>query len=380
MEGQLRDAAVSDDKPPGFIRNPYPYFAQKRDGAGVFRGTVVDYSKTPESLRPKNSFAAVSFEAVNTAFRDAAHFQLDLLRQHDRLVHRPFHFGDGRQEASRTPQSGVRGVQVQGARALGTRGRAADLRRADRRIRRRRECGPGPRFHLRVPDASHRQAAGPARRGSADFPSPRSGVDQLHRQVRARIRGIRRAERLLPGTDRTAQGETDRRHHRRSRHRGDRRRKAQRRRHLLVPAVAASRRIGDHLPLVGQPVVPVAHSSRAVRGGPGRSRADRTGDRRRSTLRNAFDHRAAIHDRRHCAARGYDSRPISGRSVHRLGQSRPAPLATFGGIRHLSQAGAARLLRRRRAHLLGPAPGTHGDAGRVGMPAESSDRYRACHR
>jgi cytochrome P450 len=74
VEGQLRDPAVSDDKPPGFTRDPYPYFARKRDGAGVFHGTVVDYSKTPESLRPKNSFAAVSFEAVNTAFRDAHTF------------------------------------------------------------------------------------------------------------------------------------------------------------------------------------------------------------------------------------------------------------------------------------------------------------------
>jgi cytochrome P450 len=74
VEGQLRDAAVSDDKPSGFIRDPYPYFAQKRDGAGVFHGTVVDYSKTPESLRPENSFAAMSFEAVNTALRDAHTF------------------------------------------------------------------------------------------------------------------------------------------------------------------------------------------------------------------------------------------------------------------------------------------------------------------
>ena len=74
MESQLRDAAVNDDKPPDFIRDPYPYFAQKRGGAGVFHGTVVDYSKTPESLRPKNSFAAMSFDAVNTAFRDGKVF------------------------------------------------------------------------------------------------------------------------------------------------------------------------------------------------------------------------------------------------------------------------------------------------------------------
>ena len=74
MESPVQDPAVSDDKPADFIRNPYPYFAQKRTDAGVFRGTVIDYSKTPESLRPKNSFAAMSFEAVNTAFRDAQVF------------------------------------------------------------------------------------------------------------------------------------------------------------------------------------------------------------------------------------------------------------------------------------------------------------------
>ena len=74
MESQLRDAAVNDDKPADFIRDPYPYFAQKRDEASVFHGTVIDYSKTPESLRPKNSFAAMSFDAVNTAFRDGKVF------------------------------------------------------------------------------------------------------------------------------------------------------------------------------------------------------------------------------------------------------------------------------------------------------------------
>jgi cytochrome P450 len=69
VESQLQDTALSDDKPADFIRDPYPYFAQKRNNAGVFHGTVLDYSKTPESLRPRNSFAAMSFDAVNKAFR-----------------------------------------------------------------------------------------------------------------------------------------------------------------------------------------------------------------------------------------------------------------------------------------------------------------------
>ena len=74
MESRVQDAAVADALPADFIRDPYPYFAQKRGEGGVFHGTVVDYSKTPESLRPKNSFAAMSFDAVNKAFRDGQLF------------------------------------------------------------------------------------------------------------------------------------------------------------------------------------------------------------------------------------------------------------------------------------------------------------------
>lgn len=74
MESPVQDTAVNAAFPLDFIRNPYPYFAQQRNEASVFHGTVIDYSKTPESLRPKNSFAAMSFDAVNTAFRDGQVF------------------------------------------------------------------------------------------------------------------------------------------------------------------------------------------------------------------------------------------------------------------------------------------------------------------
>lgn len=73
MESQLQDA-VTGAKPGGYLRDPYPYFARKRTEGGVFDGTVMDYSKTPESLRPKRSFAAVSFDAVNKVFRDGRVF------------------------------------------------------------------------------------------------------------------------------------------------------------------------------------------------------------------------------------------------------------------------------------------------------------------
>ena len=55
-------------------RDPYPFFAQKRRATGVFCGTVMDYSKTPESLRPKREYSAMSFNAVNSVFRDSRVF------------------------------------------------------------------------------------------------------------------------------------------------------------------------------------------------------------------------------------------------------------------------------------------------------------------
>ncbi|QZA07064.1 cytochrome P450 [Mycolicibacter heraklionensis] len=74
MESQVDDIAAALDKPADYLKNPYPYFQSKRGGPGVFPGTVMDYSKTPASLRPKTPFAAVSFEAVNQVFRDADSF------------------------------------------------------------------------------------------------------------------------------------------------------------------------------------------------------------------------------------------------------------------------------------------------------------------
>jgi cytochrome P450 len=56
------------------LRDPYPFFAQKRQQNGVFNGTVMDYSKTPESMLPKREYSAVSFNAVNTVFRNSRVF------------------------------------------------------------------------------------------------------------------------------------------------------------------------------------------------------------------------------------------------------------------------------------------------------------------
>lgn len=75
MGSQTTDADITTPPlPPDYLRNPYPFFAEMRGGPGIFRGTVIDHSKTPESLRPKNEYAAVSFDAVNKVFRDGKVF------------------------------------------------------------------------------------------------------------------------------------------------------------------------------------------------------------------------------------------------------------------------------------------------------------------
>jgi cytochrome P450 len=56
------------------LRDPYPFFAAHRSRHGVFDGSVMDWSKTPDEFRPENQYAAVSYDAVNTVFRDSKAF------------------------------------------------------------------------------------------------------------------------------------------------------------------------------------------------------------------------------------------------------------------------------------------------------------------
>ena len=51
MESPVKPIA---DKPADYIGDPYPFFADKRRSSGVFRGTVMDYSKTPR-IAPRPS-------------------------------------------------------------------------------------------------------------------------------------------------------------------------------------------------------------------------------------------------------------------------------------------------------------------------------------
>ncbi|MBX7430584.1 cytochrome P450 [Mycobacterium sp. Y57] len=71
METPVQDVAMDE---PIDLRDPYPMFARRRAEGGVFRGSVMDWSRTPDSLRPENLYAAVSFDAVNRVFRDGNAF------------------------------------------------------------------------------------------------------------------------------------------------------------------------------------------------------------------------------------------------------------------------------------------------------------------
>ena len=73
MDHPVRD--VTADEAADLLRDPYPVFARRRETtSGVFRGSVMDWTKTPESMRPENLYAAVSFDAVNRVFRDGKVF------------------------------------------------------------------------------------------------------------------------------------------------------------------------------------------------------------------------------------------------------------------------------------------------------------------
>ena len=62
---------VTADEAADLLRDPYPLFERRRnETAGVFFGSVMDWTKASGDFRPENLYAAVSFDAVNRVFRD----------------------------------------------------------------------------------------------------------------------------------------------------------------------------------------------------------------------------------------------------------------------------------------------------------------------
>ena len=215
----------------------------------------MDWSKTPESMMPEHLYAAVSFDAVNRIFRDGKVFNSHIYDstiglfigptilamegkkhwEHRNLVSAAFKS----KSLLRWEPEIVRPV-VNGLIDEFLDAGEADLVKD---------------FTLEFPTRVISKLLGLPEEDLPWFRKRAVELISYTRQVQARIRGVRGAQRLLPATNREAQVQTDRRHHRRPGHRRDRRREAQRRSDLLVPAALASRRAGNHLPVLGEPAL-----------------------------------------------------------------------------------------------------------------------------
>lgn len=66
---------VTPEEAVDLLRDPYPIFNRRRnETSGVFCGSVMDWTKTPDEFRPEHLYSAVSFDAVNRVFRDSKSF------------------------------------------------------------------------------------------------------------------------------------------------------------------------------------------------------------------------------------------------------------------------------------------------------------------
>jgi cytochrome P450 len=81
---------VTADEAADLLRKPYSIFERRRrDTNGVFRGSVMDWTQAPDELRPKDLYAAVSFDAVNRVFRDGKVFKSKSLLRWEPEIVRP---------------------------------------------------------------------------------------------------------------------------------------------------------------------------------------------------------------------------------------------------------------------------------------------------
>ena len=93
MESAVQD--VTADETFDLLRDPFPLFARMRRESGVFKGSVMDWSKTPDSMIPEHLYAAVSFDAVDRVFRDAKVFNSHIYDSTIGLFIGPTILGDG---------------------------------------------------------------------------------------------------------------------------------------------------------------------------------------------------------------------------------------------------------------------------------------------
>ncbi len=166
----------------------------------------MDWTKAPAEMRPEHLYSAVSFDAVNTVFRDGKVFNSHIYDstiglfigptilamegkkhwEHRNLVSAAFKS----KSLLRWEPEVVRPVVNALIDEFVDAG-AADLVRD---------------FTLEFPTRVISKLLGLTRGGPAMVPQARGRIDQLPRQVEAGIRGIVGAEGLLPATDRASVG------------------------------------------------------------------------------------------------------------------------------------------------------------------------------
>jgi cytochrome P450 len=280
------------------LRDPYPFFAQKRrDSSGAFAGTVMDYSKTPDSLVPKREYTAVSFHAVNTVFRNGGVF-------------------------SSAPYDNTIGLFM-GPTILAMDGKKhrehRNLVSAAFRSKSLAQWEPTivrPICNALIDEFIDTGQADLVRNFTFEFPTrviarllglPDEDLPMFRRRAVELISYTVNYERAFEASAALKDYFSEQIDKRRAKPTediiGD----------LVTAEIdgeklsdeaiysfasAAARRVGNHLPLLWKPALPPAVPPRPIRRGPTRRRAGPPGDRRGVALRDAADHCATVHHRR----------------------------------------------------------------------------------
>ncbi len=331
---------VTADESADLLRDPVPHLRQRRrrETGGVFRGSVMDWTKAPDELRPDNLYAAVSFDAVNRVFRDSKVFNSQIYDttiglfmgptilamegkkhwEHRNLVSAAFKSKSllrWEPEIVRPVVNGLIDEFVGAGEADLVRDFTLEFptRVISKLLGLPDEDLPWFRkravelisYHVKYKRAFEASAA------LKDY-----FLDQIEKRkskptedvigdlVAAEIDGEKLSDEAI----------------------------------YSLPAAPPARGARDDLPIVGKPALPVADPSRTVPCRAGRSRAHRSRHRGGFAVRDAIDHRAAIR-RRGNRARRRDRSPGRGdRCLHRLGEPRRTPVGTLRGVRHLPEA------------------------------------------
>ncbi len=250
MESPVQD--VTADETFDLLRDPYPLFARRRRESGVFKGSVMDWSKTPDSMMPEHLYAAVSFDAVNRVFRDAKVFNSHIYDSTIGLF------------------IGPTILAMEGKKHWEHRNLVSAAFKSKSLLRWEPEI-VRPVVNALIDEFIGAGEADLVKDFTFEFPTrviskllglPEDDLPWFRKRAVELISYTVKYKRAFEASaalkdyflqpDRAAPVQADRRHHRRSGQCGDRRREAQRRSDLLVPTAIASCRAGDHLPVLGK--------------------------------------------------------------------------------------------------------------------------------